>query len=79
MNPQDPIWETRMKWIIIHVLRPKYRDFVASVQEWKNQALHVEFENLLAAQEALVKQMGGVSLKSEEEELYAHKSNWNSK
>ncbi|RVW16686.1 Retrovirus-related Pol polyprotein from transposon TNT 1-94 [Vitis vinifera] len=36
-------------------------------------------KNLLAGQEALVKQMGGVSLKGEEEALYAHKGRWNSK
>ncbi|RVW57839.1 Retrovirus-related Pol polyprotein from transposon TNT 1-94 [Vitis vinifera] len=48
------IGETRMKGIIIHGLRPEFK-------------------------EALVKQMGGVSLKGEEEALYAHKGRWNSK
>ncbi|KAL6315682.1 hypothetical protein AAG906_005773 [Vitis piasezkii] len=46
---------------------------------WQNQPSLVEFENLLAGQEALAKQMGGVSLKGEEEVLYAHKGRWNSK
>ncbi|RVW91817.1 Retrovirus-related Pol polyprotein from transposon TNT 1-94 [Vitis vinifera] len=62
-----------MKRIIIHGLRPKFRGFVAAVQGWQNQPSLVEFENLLAGQEALAKQMGGVSLKGEEEALYAHK------
>ncbi|KAL6327017.1 hypothetical protein AAG906_013184 [Vitis piasezkii] len=61
-----------MKRIIIHGLRPN-RGFVAAVQGWQNQPSLVEFENLLAGQEALAKQMGGVSLKGEEEALYAHK------
>ena len=34
---------------------------------------------MLAGQEALAKQIGGVSLKGEEEALYAHKGRWNSK
>ncbi|GMP46105.1 hypothetical protein CsSME_00014387 [Camellia sinensis var. sinensis] len=37
------------------------------------------FENLLAGQEALAKQMEGVSLKGKEEALYAYKGRWNSK
>ncbi|KAF2320714.1 hypothetical protein GH714_030269 [Hevea brasiliensis] len=39
-----------------------------------NQPSLVEFENLLAGQEAMAKQMGGVSLKGEEEALYTIKS-----
>ncbi|RVW59275.1 Retrovirus-related Pol polyprotein from transposon TNT 1-94 [Vitis vinifera] len=68
-----------MKRIIIHGLRPEFRGFVAAIQGWQNQPSLVEFENLLAGQEALAKQMGGVSLKGEEEALYAHKGRWNSK
>uniref|UniRef100_F6H7P1 Uncharacterized protein n=1 Tax=Vitis vinifera TaxID=29760 RepID=F6H7P1_VITVI len=68
-----------MKRIIIHGLRPEFRGFVAVVQGWQNQPSLVEFENLLTGQEALAKQMGGVSLKGEEEALYAHKGRWNSK
>ncbi|GAV86875.1 hypothetical protein CFOL_v3_30301 [Cephalotus follicularis] len=79
MDPQAPIGETRMKRIIIHGSRLEFRGFVAAVQGWQNQPSLVEFENLLAGQEALAKQMGGVSLKGEEEALYANKSRWNSK
>ncbi|KAJ7956846.1 Retrovirus-related Pol polyprotein from transposon TNT 1-94 [Quillaja saponaria] len=67
-----PIGVTRMKRIIIHGLRPEFRGFVAAVQGWSNQPSLVEFENLLAGQEAMTKQMGGVSLKGEEEALYAN-------
>ena len=79
LDPQAPIQETRMKRIIIHGLRSEYRGFIAAVQGWQNQPSLVEFENLLAGQEALAKQMGGVSLKSEEEALYANKGSGNSK
>ncbi|KAF2283857.1 hypothetical protein GH714_016561 [Hevea brasiliensis] len=58
LDPQAPIGETRMKRIIIHGLKPQYRGFVAAVQGWQNQPSLVEFKNLLAGQEALVKQMG---------------------
>ena len=73
LDPDARIGETRMKRIIIHGLKPEYRSFVAAVQGWQNQPSLVDFENLLAGQEALAKQMGGVSLKNEEEALYANK------
>ncbi|KAG8364306.1 hypothetical protein BUALT_Bualt19G0115000 [Buddleja alternifolia] len=79
LDPEAPIRETRMKRIIIHGLRPEYRSFVAAVQGWQKEPSLVEFENLLAGQEALAKQMGGVSLKDEEEALYVNKGRWNSK
>ncbi|CAN6721640.1 unnamed protein product [Malus baccata var. baccata] len=50
--------------------RPFYRGFVAALQGWPTQPSFVEFENLLADQEALAKQMGGVSSRGEEEVLY---------
>ena len=74
LNPKAPIGETRIKRIIIHCLRPEYRGFVTAIQGWSTQPSLVEFENLLAGQEAMAKQMGGVSLKGEEEALYTSKS-----
>ncbi|KAK4492038.1 hypothetical protein RD792_002828 [Penstemon davidsonii] len=79
LDPEAPIAETRMKRIIIHGLRPEFRGFVAALQGWQNQPSLIEFENLLAGQEALAKQMGGVSLKGEEEALYANKNRGNFK
>ena len=79
LDSEAPIGDTRMKRIIIHGLKPEFRSFVAAIQGWQTQPSLVEFENLLAGQEALAKQMGGVSLKTEEEALYANKSRWNSK
>ncbi|KAH0661929.1 hypothetical protein KY284_026860 [Solanum tuberosum] len=79
LDPQVPIGETRMKRIIIHGLKPEYRSFIAAVQGWQNQPSLVEFENLLAGQEALAKQMSGVSLKGKDEALYVNKSRGNSK
>ncbi|KAL3612452.1 hypothetical protein D5086_003472 [Populus alba] len=49
------------------------------IQGWENQPSLVEFENLLAGQEALAKQIGGASLRSEEEALYVHKGSGNFK
>ena len=59
LDPSAAIVESRIKRIIIHGLRPEYRGFVAAVQGWPTQPSLVEFENLLADQEALAKQMGG--------------------
>uniref|UniRef100_A0A2N9IT58 Integrase catalytic domain-containing protein n=1 Tax=Fagus sylvatica TaxID=28930 RepID=A0A2N9IT58_FAGSY len=74
LDPIAPIGESRIKRIIIHGLRPEYRGFVTAIQGWPTQPSLVEFENLLAHQEAMAKQMGGVSLKGEEEALYTSKT-----
>ena len=55
-------------------MRPEYRSFITAVQGWPVQPSLVELENLLADQEAMVKQMVGVSLKSEEEALFSSKN-----
>ncbi|XAR64037.1 hypothetical protein NMG60_11024235 [Bertholletia excelsa] len=67
LDPEASIGETRMKRIIIHGLKLEFRSFIAAIQRWKTY------------QEALAKQMGGVSLKNEEEALYANKGKRNSK
>ncbi|KAE8681852.1 hypothetical protein F3Y22_tig00111303pilonHSYRG00095 [Hibiscus syriacus] len=74
LDPTAAIGEARIKRIIVHGLKPEYRGFVTAVQGWPTQPSLVEFENLLAGQEAMAKQMGGVSLKGEEEALYTNKS-----
>ena len=79
LDLEAPIGNTRMKRIIVHGLKPEFRSFVAAIQGWETQPSLVEFENLLAGQEALAKQMGEVSSKKEEEALYANKGRWNSK
>lgn len=79
LDPKSVIEEARMKRIIIHGLRPEYRSFVTAVQGWPTQPSLVEFENLLASQEAIAKQMGGVTLKKEDEALYASKNRINFK
>ncbi|KAF9673566.1 hypothetical protein SADUNF_Sadunf10G0037400 [Salix dunnii] len=79
LDSKAPFGETRMKRIIIHGLRPKFRSLVTAVQGWQNQPSLVEFENFLPRQEALAKQMGGASMKGEEEALYVNKGNRNFK
>ncbi|TQD94569.1 hypothetical protein C1H46_019814 [Malus baccata] len=70
LDPTAPIAESKEKRIIIHGLRPEYRGIVVAIQGWQTQPSLVEFENLLADQEALAKQMAEVSLRGDEESLY---------
>ncbi|KAL4621447.1 hypothetical protein ACB092_06G228200 [Castanea dentata] len=65
------IFDSRMRRIIIHGLRPEYRSFVVAIQGWSVQPSLVQLENLLSDQEALIKQMAVVSLKSEEEAVFS--------
>uniref|UniRef100_A0A2N9J1Z6 CCHC-type domain-containing protein n=1 Tax=Fagus sylvatica TaxID=28930 RepID=A0A2N9J1Z6_FAGSY len=74
LDPASNISKSRIRRIIIHGLRPEYRSFIAAVQGWPVQPSLVELENLLADQEAMVKQMVEVSLKSEEEALFSGKN-----
>ena len=46
---------SRMKRIIIYGLPPEYRRFIFAVQGWPPQPSRVEFENVLASQEAMAK------------------------
>ena len=71
LDPASNISDSRMRRIIIHGLRLGYRSFVLAIQGWPVQPSLVELENLLTNQEALVKQMVGVSLKSEKEALFS--------
>ena len=71
LDPVSNISESRMRRIIIHGLRPEYSSFVAAIQGWPFQPSLVELQNLQADQEALVKQMVGISLKSEDEALFS--------
>ncbi|XP_015169873.1 uncharacterized protein [Solanum tuberosum] len=73
LDSTTPIGETRVKRIIIHGLRSEYRGFVAGIEGCPNQPSLVEFENLLASQEAMAKKMAGPSIKNEEEALYTNK------
>ncbi|KAG6526559.1 hypothetical protein ZIOFF_016550 [Zingiber officinale] len=79
LDPSAPIGEARIKRIIIHGLRPEYRGFIAAIQGWPTQPSLLEFENLLAGQEAMANQMGGLSLKDEEEAFYTNKNKGNFK
>ena len=57
LDPASNISDSIMRRIIIHGLRLEYRSFVAAIQGWPIQPSLVELENLLANQEALIKQM----------------------
>lgn len=60
-----------MKRILIHGL--KFRSFIVAIQRWPTQPSLTEFENLLAGQEALAKEMHVVFVKIEEEALYGER------
>ncbi|KAH0732943.1 hypothetical protein KY289_004131 [Solanum tuberosum] len=47
---------------------------IGETRGWPTQPSLVEFENLLAGQEAMAKQMAGLSVKNEEEAFYTNKS-----
>ncbi|XP_076917341.1 uncharacterized protein LOC143577384 [Bidens hawaiensis] len=76
LDPQARIGDARLKRIVIHGLKTEFRSYVAAIQGWPNQPTLVEFENLLAAQESLIRQMAGVdvseSVKKEETTMYAN-------
>ena len=79
LDPKSAIVESRMKRIIIHGLQLEYRSFIIVVQGWLTQPSLVELENLLASQEAMAKQMGGITLKGNEEALYTSESRSNNR
>ena len=70
LDSKSTIGEAWMKRIIIHGLRLEYRSFVIVLQGWPIQPSLIEFENLLASQEVMAKQMGGITLPGEEGALY---------
>uniref|UniRef100_A0A2N9FHD6 CCHC-type domain-containing protein n=1 Tax=Fagus sylvatica TaxID=28930 RepID=A0A2N9FHD6_FAGSY len=69
--------DTRLQLLENELLSMAQRDMTIAQyfhKGWPTQPSLVEFENLLADQEAMAKQMGGVSLKGEEEALYTSKT-----
>ena len=70
LDPEEKISEQRIRRIITHGLRPEFRGFMAAVRGWSTQPTLLELENMLTDQEALTRQMSGVSLKKEEEALF---------
>ena len=77
LDSKFAIVESWMKRIILHGLRPENWSFIFAVQGWPTQPSLVEFENLLAGQEVMAKQIGGITWKGEEEALYTSESRSN--
>ncbi|XP_062086226.1 uncharacterized protein LOC133792339 [Humulus lupulus] len=63
--------DSRIRRIVIHGLKVEYRSFIDAIQGWSSQPSPTKLENLLADQEALAKQLSGVSIKSDEEALFS--------
>lgn len=67
LDPVATISESRMRRIIIHGLKPKYRSIIATVQDWPVQPSLTDLENLLANQEAMAKKISEALLKTNNE------------
>lgn len=59
MDSDEPILETQIKSYIIRNLNKEYHAYVTSIQRCQRQPSSMEFENLLASQEFLSRQMDG--------------------
>ncbi|KAJ4748220.1 Zinc-binding dehydrogenase family protein [Rhynchospora pubera] len=68
LDANAKIGEDRMRRIIINGMRPEFGAFVTAIQGWQTQPSLLDLESLLASQEALVKQLAGLTMKKEEEE-----------
>ena len=67
------ISKSRIKRIIFYGLRLEFRSFVTIIQGWPTQTTIEEFENLLANQEAIDKQISRALVKNDEEALFTCK------
>ncbi|CAM8920044.1 unnamed protein product [Rhodiola kirilowii] len=65
LDPDEPISEARVRRHIILGLMKEYTPFVTSIQGWDRQPSLEEFENLLSSQESLARQMVGMSISSD--------------
>ena len=74
LDPEAAIAEAKMRRIIIHGLNLRYRGFVTIVQSWPTQTSLLDFENLLADQKTIAKEISRDSLKCEEDTLFANKN-----
>lgn len=70
LDPENAISEARMRRIIIHGVNTKYNGLITATRGWANEPTLTELENILSNQEALDKQMSGVSLKEEDTALF---------
>ncbi|KAF2296600.1 hypothetical protein GH714_000485 [Hevea brasiliensis] len=70
LDPENKIGDLRLRRIIIHGLRPEYVTPVTPTRGWAKKPTLTELDNLLANQEALNKQMSGVTIKDKEKTLF---------
>ncbi|XP_057518481.1 uncharacterized protein LOC130799401 [Amaranthus tricolor] len=70
LDPEEKISEQCIRRIIAHGLRHEFNGFMAAIRGWLTQPTLLELENMLANQEALTRQITGVSPRKEEEALF---------
>ncbi|KAF2322188.1 hypothetical protein GH714_008311 [Hevea brasiliensis] len=73
LDPKNKIDDSRVRRIIIHGLKLEYATLVTATRGWAKEPTLTELENLLANQEALKKQISGVTFKDEEKALFSNK------
>lgn len=62
LDPDEPIFEARLRRHILRGLKVEYTPFITSIQGWAQQPSLEELENLLTSQESLARQMAGIQL-----------------
>ncbi|CAM9003921.1 unnamed protein product [Rhodiola kirilowii] len=72
LDPKSKFGDDRIRRIIIVGLKAEYNAFISAIQGWPIQPSLIDLENLLANQEALLKQMTGMSIRSTKEALYTN-------
>ncbi|XP_015165071.1 uncharacterized protein [Solanum tuberosum] len=65
LDLENAITETRMRRIIVHGLRPKYKGIITSTRGWATEPTLFELENLLANEEDLEKPLSSLTIKHE--------------
>ncbi|XP_050211653.1 uncharacterized protein LOC126661823 [Mercurialis annua] len=73
-DPESKITEKRMRRIITHGLRTEFNALATATRGWSKEPTLNEFENVLANQEELDKQMSKTSVKEEERALFSRKN-----
>ncbi|XP_077242632.1 uncharacterized protein LOC143883164 [Tasmannia lanceolata] len=75
LDEESKISDARQRRIIIRGLKQEYSAFMTAVQGRPVQPSLLELESLLTSQESLAKQMGRMSVKDNEEVLFAGRGN----
>ncbi|XP_015163582.1 uncharacterized protein [Solanum tuberosum] len=65
-----------MRRIIVHGLKPEYKDIITATQWWATELTLSELENLLANEEDLEKPLSSLTIKNENMALFSKRDCW---